>query len=190
MQHHTWLLLLALGAVAWFAASSPATAQDSQTILYDANGRVVAVTTAQASGGVTASYGFDDADNRLSRGAVAHTGPTVAWQLTSEQTLVPTQKLTSQDGRFTLTLQRDGNLVLHFGATVLWNSGTATGRSIYFRVQAGGNAALVDAAGLPVWTSGTNGNWYSVLTLQNDGNLVMKNAAGTTILWQSNTCCH
>lgn len=190
MQHHTWPALLALGAVAWFTAAPPVAAQDSQTILYDANGRVVAVTTAQASGGVTASYGFDDADNRQGRSALAHVGPTVAWQLTNDQTLLPTQKLTSQDGRFVLTLQRDGNLVLTFGATILWSSGTATGRSVYFRVQAGGNAVIADPAGTAIWQSNTGGNAGAVLTLQNDGNLVMKNAAGTTILWQSNTCCH
>ena len=89
-----------------------------------------------------------------------------------------------------MTLQRDGNLVLHFGSTVLWNSGTATGRSVYFRVQAGGNAVIADPAGTAIWQSDTGGNAGAVLTLQNDGNLVMKNAAGTTILWQSHTCCH
>ena len=176
-------------ALAWTVLSGEAMAQDVQTYRYDSNGRVTAVATARPTSGVFAVYNLDDADNRTRRWAAPTAVTTIAWRLPSGYSLLPTQKLTSQDGRFTLTLEQDGNLVLRFGAGVLWSTGTATGEAFWFRMAPTGELLLYGPSLNAVWTTGTSsaGAW---LELRNDGNLVLLNSSGTTVLWQSNTCCH
>jgi hypothetical protein len=52
--------------------------------------------------------------------------PTATDRLTANQGLTPRQSIKSQDGRFTLIFQTDGNLVLYApGAQVLWASGSS-----------------------------------------------------------------
>jgi hypothetical protein len=74
----------------------------------------------------------------------------------------------SPDGRTRLILQTDGNLVLYLGSTALWASGTNSGVSL--RSQSDGNLVLVNAAGNPVWASGTWNAGPSTLSLGNDAN--------------------
>lgn len=179
-----WTLLAGL-----LLAAGPAAAQVTQTYTYDANGRLIAVATATPTGGVTTGYDLDAADNRVLREAYATTLSGTAWIMTNNQSLVTSQKMVSQDGRFRLELQQDGNLVLYFGSTPLWATNTTTGRQLYFRVQADGNAVLYNVDFDPVWASNTSSYPNAVLTLQNDGNLVLRDSGGT-IRWQTNTCCH
>jgi hypothetical protein len=105
--------------------------------------------------------------------------------------------LVSNDGRFRLTYQNDGNFVLYQGNTPLWSSHTALsvptgGYTAYqARFQADGNLVVYDyyaGAETPVWASNTDGNPGSTLNLQNDGNLVIYNASGKAI-WSTKTCC-
>lgn len=167
---------------------SAAAAQTTQTYRYDANGRLIATTTAQPAAGTYSSYALDDADNRTARNNQATVYPAVAYRLSSGEALLPGQQLTSQDGRFALKAQPDGNLVLWFGSTSLWSSGTATGKSLYVRLETGGAVNLVDAAQASLWSTPAAGA-NAILTLQNDGNLVLKTSGGS-VVWQSNTCCH
>jgi hypothetical protein len=179
-----WTVLAAL-----LYAAQPAAAQVTQTYTYDANGRLIAVATANPTGGVTTGYDLDAADNRVLREAYATVKSGTTWTMTNDQALVTSQKMVSQDGRFSLLLQQDGNLVLYFGSTPLWATNTPTGRQLYFRVQADGNAVLYNVEFDPVWASNTATYSGATLTLQNDGNLVLRDTGGT-IRWQSNTCCH
>ncbi|MBO9500887.1 hypothetical protein [Brevundimonas sp. A19_0] len=179
--------LAIIAATVTFAA--PAVAQVTQTYTYDANGRLIAVATATSTGGVTTGYDLDDANNRDIREAYGTTLSSVAWTMSNDQSLVTSQKMVSQDGRFRLELQQDGNLVLYFGSTPLWATNTPSGRQLYFRVQGDGNAVLYDVEFDPVWASNTASYPGATLTLQNDGNLVLRDTGGT-IRWQSNTCCH
>lgn len=165
-----------------------AAAQSLQTYRYDANGRLTATTTAHASGGVFTSYALDDADNRTGRNNYQTAALALPYRLSSGEFLLPGQQLTSQDGRFALKAQPDGDLVLWFGATRLWSNGTALGSSLYFRLQTSGAATLFDVAQAPLWASPAAGA-NATLTLQNDGNLVLKNSVGA-VVWQSSTCCH
>jgi hypothetical protein len=99
--------------------------------------------------------------------------------------------VTSHDGRFTLSMQTDGNLVLYFETQALWESGTTTGMTA--RMQSDGNLAVYDRSNTSLWGSGTNNNPGAWLAVQVDGNLVIHAPpapAGDTALWATNTCCH
>src|SRR5437773_2200413 len=74
--------------------------------------------------------------------------------------------ITSQDGRFTLTLQADGNLVLDEpGRGARWATGT-DGRTVSQAVmQTDGNFVLYGPAG-PIWATATEGHPGSYLAVQ------------------------
>lgn len=175
-------------AAAALLLAGAAEAQTQQTYRYDANGRLIAATTAQPSSGTWSSYALDDADNRTSRNNATIAYPADTWRMAAGERLLPGQQLTSKDGRFALKVQQDGNLVLWFGSTPLWASGTATGRSVYLHNN-GDLVSLTDPAGSPLWFLPPAGG-TGVLILQNDGNLVLKTSSAGSVVWQSNTCCH
>lgn len=114
---------------------------------------------------------------------------TACGTLTANQGLYPGQTLTSCDGRFTLTMQNDGNLVLYYSGSALWSSGTAGEASAEVLMQGDGNLVIYNDTATSLWTSGTAGNSGAYLALQNDGNLVVYSSGGTA-LWSSGTCCH
>lgn len=184
MRCTPWLL-----AALALATASEAAAQTTQTYRYDANGRMIATITARPSSGTHAAYTLDDADNRTLRNNYPIAYPAAADRLASGEALMVGQQLTSQDGRFALKVQQDGNLVLWFGSTQLWASGTATGKSLYFRLLNTGVATLYDVPQNALWSSTPAAGAGASLILQNDGNLVLKNSGGS-VVWQSNTCCH
>lgn len=99
------------------------------------------------------------------------------------------QSLPSCDGRFSLVLRGDSNLVLTQGSTVLWQSNTTGRDASEFTLLADGDATLYDAAGNPLWDTATTGLLSSRLVVQDDGNLVVYDADGTP-LFATNTCCH
>jgi len=107
--------------------------------------------------------------------------------MTSNQGLVPGQSITSQDGRFTLIFQTDGNLVLYApGGQALWASNTA-GHVVWDAVMQGdGNLVIYDPRAHALWASATAGDAGAWLIVQNDGNLVIYDANGKP-LWASNT---
>jgi parallel beta-helix repeat protein len=108
--------------------------------------------------------------------------------LSMNQGLAPHQATSSCDGRFTLRLQGDGNLVLRQDKVVLWSTGTGGQKVAQAIQQADGNLVLHDWAGQAVWTTGTAGHPGARLIVQTDGNLVIYD--GNTPLWSSRTCCH
>jgi hypothetical protein len=106
--------------------------------------------------------------------------------MTSGQYFPPGNSFKSQNGRYTLIYQNDGNLVLYAGSQALWNSGTygrSTSKAI---MQTDGNLVVYDAGNRAVWSSGTWGNGGARLELQDDGNLVIYNTAGRA-LWNTGT---
>ncbi|MHA3704742.1 L,D-transpeptidase family protein [Jatrophihabitans sp. YIM 134969] len=99
--------------------------------------------------------------------------------------LTPGTALRSPDGRFALTQQTDGNLVLRAPEGPLWSSRTVGGRNETF-VQSDGNVVIRSPAGAALWTTGTAGAGSGVrLTVQSDGNLVL--TAGSRTAWQTRT---
>lgn len=107
----------------------------------------------------------------------------------------------SQDHRFFLTVQDDENVVLRFyqggfdaggSYSVLWNSKTYRNYRYAMRLefQTDGNlVAYENNTGFAMWSSKTNGNPGATLTVQNDGNVTIKNSSGV-VKWSTNTCCH
>ena len=182
-----------LGLLAAALIAGPAASQTTQSYIYDVFGRLVGTTTAKTTSGSATSYALDNADNRTNRTRANTTIRASGQQLLSSgEVMVPGQTIVSADNRFLLFFQPgDGNAALY------WNGGGPLG-----------------------WSSNTAGGTSLTLTMQTDGNLVMKNYAGTTIfqtgtggnpgaylemlsngnlvvktsggtqIWQSGTCCH
>jgi hypothetical protein len=102
--------------------------------------------------------------------------------------LGPGQSLDSQDGRYSLTVQADGNVVLSpTGGAVGWSSQTAGNPGAGLIMQADGNLVLYSPARVALWSSGTWGHPGAWVILQTDGNLVVYAAGGQSALWATNT---
>jgi hypothetical protein len=94
------------------------------------------------------------------------------------------QWLCSTDGRFLLSMQRDGNLVIYQNDKPLWASNTGGADITSAEFQTDGNFVIYSGS-RSIWstkTGGTNANW---LVMQNDGNLVMY--LNGRAIWASNT---
>jgi hypothetical protein len=103
--------------------------------------------------------------------------------------LLQNESLTSSDGRFTLIMQGDGNLVIYYYNTPLWASNTCCNANINrCAMQGDGNLVLYDVFWNAHWASNTSGYPGGYLIMQNDGNLVIYQNGVPR--WASNTCCH
>ncbi|MGE0394925.1 MAG: bulb-type lectin domain-containing protein [Vicinamibacterales bacterium] len=106
-------------------------------------------------------------------------------RMASLESLPPSGYIVSPNGRYRLTYQSDGNLVLSDDVeqVVVWSTETV-GRAGDLTIQADGNLVMRDAAGQVVWaTYTTEPRVLTRLVLQDDGNLVL--SAGTRVLWDS-----
>lgn len=101
-------------------------------------------------------------------------------------TLLAGQSMSSQDGRFVLSMQTDGNLVLYGPAGAMWWTSTNGGSDRRMVMQADGNLVVYNSANQALWSSATYGNPGARLVVQNDGNLVIYNTANQGV-WASNT---
>jgi hypothetical protein len=94
------------------------------------------------------------------------------------------QAWSSCDGRFTLAMQGDGNLVLYSLGFPLWATSTNNNGAIVV-MQGDGNLVEYSHHSHPLFASGTSGHGGARLAIQDDGNLVVY--AGATALWASRT---
>lgn len=108
--------------------------------------------------------------------------------LSLDEKLDVNERLTSQNQRFILIMQGDGNLVLRDTQTskAFWSTKTSGSGAVRFRLQSDGNLVLRNASGTPIWSSSSYGKGAVKLTLQNDGNLVLKNGQGNPV-WATDT---
>jgi len=173
-------------AVAMLLASSAA-AQDQRTYLYDAQGRLVGSARASSAPNSFLGYGFDDADNRLTRYTSIAQRPSTIDQLLPGETLVPGQSLRSPNGRALFALQGDGNLVIFIDGNPVWGSSTGTGGALFLTMQTDGNLVLYGPTYQLVWYQ-VFGQPGTRLVLQNDCNLVLYTSGGTP-LWSTQTNC-
>ena len=105
--------------------------------------------------------------------------------LSSGSALKPGDALTSQNGRYRFELQSDGNLVLTGPTGLAWDSDTRGEGAATAEMQADGNFVLHTADRAVVWTAETTGPGAH-LVLQDDRNVVIVAADGTTVLWTPN----
>lgn len=88
----------------------------------------------------------------------------------------------SENARYRLAMQTDGNLVLYRNDdAVRWSTATSQGGSFSI-MQGDGNFVLYNPNGYPLWHTVTGGNPGAILAVQNDGNLVVYSSAGKA-LW-------
>ncbi|MCE6994102.1 S8 family serine peptidase [Saccharothrix sp. S26] len=93
------------------------------------------------------------------------------------------QSKVSQDGRFTLVMQGDGNLVLYTAAgQALWHTNTWGTGATYAILQQDGNLVVYTAAGVAKWHTNTWGTAADRLIVQNDSNLVLYGPSGQ-VFW-------
>jgi hypothetical protein len=94
--------------------------------------------------------------------------------------------VSSCDGRFSLVMQGDGNLVLYGPSGALWHTNTHGHAGATAVFQGDGNLVVYGVWGQPLWHSGTHGHPGSFLSVQDDGNLVVY-SSNVTPLWATGT---
>lgn len=106
------------------------------------------------------------------------------------QTLASGRSITSPNGRYSLVMQQDGNLVAHApGGRVLWHSRTWGHPGASMSVQYDGNLVVYATSGRALWHSGTyryptpSDVPYVYLRLQDDGNAVLYREGGPALWW-------
>ena len=181
---------------------------DGNLVLYNASGTALWASGTAGNGGSRLVMQNDGnlVLYRTSDGSPAWSSGSFCEPLTATDRLQSGQclarggvKLHSPDGRFTLWLQNDGNLVLYQDTTPLWSTGTSatspTSGAEWLSNQNDGNLVLynngvVTSSSQALFNTGTFGNGQSTLILQNDGNLVLYRNSDGAATWASNTCCH
>jgi len=125
--------------------------------------------------------------------AVWATNTVQNWPLPSDrllpgQQLHTNERLVSANGRVTLIMQDDGNLVLYRtdNNEALWASNTQGEPVTHAIMQDDGNFVAYDDAGKAYWSSDTWGNPGAWVIAQSDGNLVVYSSLNSP-LWASNT---
>jgi hypothetical protein len=108
--------------------------------------------------------------------------------MVAESMLKRNESKTSPNGKYKLTLQEDGNVVLTKNGVKIWETNTAGKNVDAFKIQNDGNLVAFAQGGTAVWSSGTGGKGdnSSALVVQDDGNVVVyKN--GQDAIWSSGT---
>lgn len=98
--------------------------------------------------------------------------------------LVGGQTVNSGNGRYSLVMQTDGNLVLYRVADQAprFNTVTANNPGSWTAMQYDGQFVVYNPSNYPLWFAGTAGNPNAFLAVQDDGNLVVYSSAGAP-LW-------
>jgi hypothetical protein len=120
----------------------------------------------------------------------------VADRLLVSQQLNANDRLVSPNGKASLVMQTDGNLVLYRNDTgrALWSTNTwnMPTTPTHVILQTDGNFVLYDAAGTAYWASNTEAPSFIVpvlnsVVLQDNGNLVIVGTTSGATLWTTNT---
>jgi hypothetical protein len=114
----------------------------------------------------------------------------MANRLNPDQALGPDQGITSNNGRATLVMQGDGNLVLYEnfpgGRRPLWATDTWGRNGARVIMQGDGNLVMYGPGGEYIWDTSTHDNPGASLVMQDDVNAVVYATDGRP-LWASNT---
>jgi hypothetical protein len=104
---------IVLAALALAGSPFSAQAQQTEAYFYDVHGRLQAAVQAPTVGGSVSRYSLDSADNRTLRLTEATPLRSPPQELQAGQFIVASQAIRSADGRFSLVVQLDGNIVLY-----------------------------------------------------------------------------
>jgi surface antigen len=119
--------------------------------------------------------------------------PSQCGRLLPDEGLTRGQAVRSCDGRATLVLQTDHNVVLYDSAGASWVAPNTVNRGTSDLVMQGdGNLVAYDSVQRPLWASGTGGNPRAWLAVQDDCNMVVYRGPYPEyggVLWTSNTLC-
>ncbi|MGV9001940.1 MAG: hypothetical protein ACOH18_03205 [Candidatus Saccharimonadaceae bacterium] len=97
------------------------------------------------------------------------------------------QSLFSHNGKYQLTMQSDGNLVLYNASGALWYTNTAGKGFAKFRLQTDSNIGVfLYDRGTVVWNAGVSSPSPLGLVVQDDGNVVIYNTSLQAV-WNSHT---
>lgn len=89
---------------------------------------------------------------------------------------------------YNLIQQSDGNLVLRHDGRAIWSTGTAGNPGARFVLQSDGNLVVRSKAGKALWNSGTaKAGSPTYLTLQDDGNVVLRDQRTQKAVWSTGT---
>ena len=100
--------------------------------------------------------------------------------------LQPGEQLLSENKKYALVMQEDGNLVLYpIGSNAVWASGTNGHKVDWAVLQEDGNFVIY-GEGRALWNSSTHGNRVAWIVVQNDRNVVIYNPDGKP-LWDTKT---
>ncbi|MBL8160197.1 lectin [Candidatus Saccharibacteria bacterium] len=105
--------------------------------------------------------------------------------LDTNKGLKPGQWLKSSNGKYSLHMQNDGNLVLYSQRGAIWGSGTNARSIAAVYMQADGNLVMYDTNNRPTWASNSGGGTSPKLFVQDDGNVVIY--SGSKALWATGT---
>src|SRR4030043_1462768 len=102
--------------------------------------------------------------------------------LGQNEKLKASEELKSENGKYKLVLQGDGNLVVYESqGKALWNSDTLGSGGIEGVMQSGRQLLLKHRDGRVVWATGTHGTKNARWVIQDDGNLVIYNERGLAV---------
>jgi hypothetical protein len=121
-------------------------------------------------------------------GATIWSSKTDTYLLTPDQVLRPGQSRRSQNGRFLLRMQGDGQLAvidLQLGQ-IHWSSQTPGNPGAYAAMQRQGNLVVYSTAKQALYSTGTTGPAGTYVAMQDQGNAVIYAPPGVA-LWSSET---
>jgi hypothetical protein len=121
-------------------------------------------------------------------GARVWSSRTDTYLLTAGQLLRPGQSRRSQNRRFLLQMQDNGDLAIidRQLKQARWTSQTPGNSGAYAVMQRAGNLVVYSKSGAALYSSGTIGGAGTFLAMQDQGNAVIYEPAGTA-LWSSET---
>ena len=113
--------------------------------------------------------------------------PIITDRLLGGEELLPNMKLVSKNGKHTMILQGDGNLVVYNDEDhARWASDTQGQKITKCKMQKDGNLVMYLANNVATWSSNTHGNPGAYIVIQDNGNLVIFRKDNQT-LWATNT---
>lgn len=107
-------------------------------------------------------------------------GPPCSNELLPRVRLGVGEQRCSDNGQYQFGIAEDGALTLREASTVLWTA-PASGPADNFRLQGDGNIVARSEAGAAVWSSRTQGNSGAILTVEDNGSVLLR--VGDTEVW-------